>query len=74
MANPLFNLLGNVAPMMPDPMGNMTNLIGQLNQFRNQFRGDPRQTVQELLNSGRMSQEQFNQYRNMANQIQQMMR
>ena len=74
MANPLFNLLGNVAPMMPGPMGNMANLIGQLNQFRNQFRGDPRQTVQELLNSGRMSQEQFNQYRNMANQIQQMMR
>ena len=71
MASPLFNLLGNT---IPGPMGNMMSLIGQLNQFKNQFKGNPRQQVQELLSSGKMSQDQFNQYKSMAQQIQQFMR
>lgn len=33
---------------------------------------NPQQTVQSLLNSGRMSQEQFNQFRQMSQQLQQM--
>lgn len=42
------------------PFGNIANLISQFNQFRNSFTGDPKQEVQNLLNSGRMTQEQFN--------------
>jgi hypothetical protein len=39
-----------------------SQLMGEVNNFRKNFRGDPRQEVQNLLNSGQMSQAQFNQY------------
>lgn len=67
--NPLFNILnGGMQPQNP-----MTNMINQLNQFRQIFQGDPKQQVQQLLNSGKMSQQQFNQLSQMATQIQNMM-
>lgn len=49
MANPLFEMLGN------------QGLVQQFLNFRSSFRGDPRQQVQDLLNSGRVTQEQYNQ-------------
>ena len=67
--NPLFNILnGGMQPQNP-----MMKMMTQLNQFKQTFQGDPRQQVQQLLNSGRMSQEQFNQLSQMATQIQNMM-
>lgn len=67
--NPLFNILnGGMQPQNP-----MMNMINQLNQFRHTFQGDPKQQVQQLLNSGKMSQQQFNQLSQMATQIQNMM-
>lgn len=71
MANPLFNMFGNV--FQNTPFGNAMQMMQQFNQFRQQFQGDPRQQVQDLLNSGRMSQNQFNQLQQMAQQFQQMM-
>lgn len=68
MANQLFNVLGGQQQMNP-----MTNLVNQLNQFRQSFSGDPKQQVQQLLNSGRMSQNQYNQLSQMATQIQNML-
>ena len=68
MANQLFNILGEQNQMNP-----MTNLVNQLNQFRQSFSGDPKQQVQQLLNSGRMSQSQYNQLSQMATQIQNML-
>ena len=66
--NPLFNILnGGIQPQNP-----MMNMISQLNQFRQTFQGNPKQQVQQLLSSGRMSQEQFNQLSQMATQIQNM--
>ena len=35
-------------------------MLQQLMKFKNQFQGDPQQKVQELLNSGRMTQDQCN--------------
>lgn len=64
--NPLFNLF-NQNQNMPYPM----NMIQQFNQFRQTFQGDPRQQVQQLLNSGQMTQEQFNQLSSMAQMFQQ---
>jgi len=55
--------------MFGGPFGNMMNMMRQFNQFRSTFQGDPKQKVQELLNSGQMSQEQFNQLSNMAQQF-----
>ena len=72
MANQLFNMLGNQLPMMNGGLGNMASLITQFNQFRNNFQGDPKAQVQEMLNSGKITQEQFNQVAQLATQFQKM--
>lgn len=51
------------------PFGNMMNMMQQFNQFRQNFQGDPKQKVEELLNSGQMTQDQFNQLSQMAQQF-----
>ena len=53
----------------PNSMGNMNNFLTQFNQFRNSFSGNPEAQVKQLLQSGRMSQEQFNQLAQTANQL-----
>lgn len=63
MANPLFNMMG---------MG-QNNVIQRFQQFRQQFSGDPRMTVQQMLNSGKISQAQYDQAVQMAQQLQRMM-
>lgn len=72
MSNPLFNMLGGNQPMMND--GGFSQLIAQVKQMQQTFQGDPRAEVQRLLNSGQMTQQQFNQYSQMANQILAMMK
>ena len=70
--NPLFNRfgnnIGNNTPA-PGPFGNVLNMVNAFRQFKQNFQGDPREQVQNLLNSGQMSQEQFNQLSNMAAQF-----
>lgn len=70
--NPFYNPQGG--PQMRMPMGggpfqNMMAMVQQFNQFRSTFQGNPQQKVQELLNSGQMTQEQFNQLSQMAQQF-----
>lgn len=64
--NPLSNMFGNQMPQRPpvqnNPMMNAMNTMQQFNQFRQNFSGDPRQTVMNLLSSGRLNQGQFNQF------------
>ena len=57
MNNPIFNAL------------NQKNMLAQFQEFRRTFSGDPKAEVQKLLDSGRMSQEQFNRLSEMANQM-----
>lgn len=73
MANQLFNMLGGSDNKLPGPFGNMQEMIQKLNQFKQSFQGDPKQQVQQLLNSGKMSQSQYNQLSQMATQIQNML-
>ena len=50
--------------------GNMQNMMAQFNQFRQQIQQqgiNPQQQVMELLKSGKMSQQQFEQLKQMAN-------
>lgn len=68
MSNPLFNLLGN------SRFGNMQGLVSQFENFRKNFTGDPRQQVQQLLNSGQVSQDQYNQAVQIANALQKMIK
>ena len=72
MGNQLFKMLGGNSNL-PAPFKNMQEMMGKLNQFRQSFQGDPKQQVQELLNSGKMSQSQYNQLSQMATQIQNML-
>ena len=58
----------------PGPINNMTNLLSQFKQFSSTFSGNPEQQVKQLLQSGRMSQEQFNQLAQTANQLRQLIK
>ena len=59
---PPFNMFGQNNQNGNNPFAMMQNF----NNFRQTFQGDPRRQVQDLLNSGRMSQEQFNKLSSMA--------
>jgi len=72
--NPLFNPLGGNRMLTNTPFGNMMNMMQSFNQFRQAFSGDPKQQVQQLLDSGKMSQDQFNQLQQMARQLQAFLR
>ena len=65
MSNPLFNSFGNINPFQ--------QLVNDAREFRKTFQGNPREEVEKLLNSGQMTQEQFNQYSQIAQQIAPMM-
>lgn len=66
MANPLSGFINN----SPQGGNNISNMIKQFQQFKANFQGDPRQRVQDLLNSGEMSQDQLTQCVNTARQLQ----
>lgn len=68
--NPLFNLLGGGQSMLPP---NMQNMLSQFQQFRQTFQGDPKQQIQQMLNSGKITQEQYNRAVQMANELQKML-
>ena len=72
MGNPFFNRFQG-QPNFPQPFQNAANLVSQFKQFRESFQGDPKEQVQQLLNSGKMTQEQFNQLSNMASQFKSML-
>ena len=52
----------------------LSGMMSQFQQFKQNFQGDPKQQVQQLLDSGQMTQQQFNQLSQAATQFQQMMR
>ncbi len=67
------NPLVGGAPQMGGPMGNIQQLMQQFNQFRQTFQGNPQQQIQQLMNSGKVSQEAYNKAYQMAQQFQQIM-
>lgn len=70
MSNPLMQFMGGGAPSgLPGPLGNVMQLLRQFQQFRSAFQGDPKKQVEELLKSGKMSDEQYHQLEAMAKQI-----
>lgn len=58
--NPLYNQINRT---------NGNDFITRFNQFRQTINGDPRAQVQNLLNSGMVSQEQYNMAVQQANQL-----
>ena len=66
MANRLYQSMG--AQNSP-----LEQLAQQARYFRRQFSGNPREEVERLLRTGAMSQQQFNQYSQIAQQVAQFM-
>lgn len=60
--NPLYQ------QMMPQ-----NNLLQRFQQFKQQFQGDPRQQIQQMLNSGQITQSQYDQAVQTANQLRQLL-
>ena len=66
--NPLYTLLqGN------SQMNAQNGLLGQFQRFRAMFKGDARSQIQQMLNSGQITQAQYNQAVQMAMQFQKML-
>lgn len=53
---------------------NMNNLIGQYQNFRKTFSGDPQQTIQKMLSNGQITQSQVDQARSMMTQFQSLLK
>lgn len=63
MSNPLFSALGG------QHMNPMAQLVADAKRLQQTMTGNPKQMVENLVKSGQMSQDQFNQYAQIANQI-----
>ena len=66
MANPIYNMLGR-------QQGNNA-MLRQFEQFKRSFSGDPRQQIQNMLNSGRITQDDYNRAVQMAKSMMQMLK
>ena len=60
MNNPLFGMMNQQMP---------SGIMQRFQQFQQMFRGDPRQQIQQMLNSGKVNQAQYNQAVQMAQQV-----
>lgn len=65
MANPLYQMIGNQQT---------NNFLSRFNQFKQNFKGDPQQMIQQMLDSGKISQAQYNQAVQMAQQFKQFLK
>ena len=65
MNNPFFGALGGGNGFM--------QMMQQFQQFKANFKGDPKAEVEKLLQSGRLNQQQLNQLQQMAKQFKQLL-
>lgn len=62
MSNPFFNAMGG---------NKQPNMMQQFQQFMNQMKGkDPNAVIQDMMQSGKITQDQYNQARQQAQQMQ----
>ena len=60
--NPFFNAMGG---------NKQPNMMQQFQQFMNQMKGkDPNAVIQDMMQSGKITQDQYNQARQQAQQMQ----
>lgn len=70
MSNPLFNALGGGMTQENGPM----QMMQQFMQFKQNYKGNPKEEVQKMLQSGKISQQQLNQVQQMAGQFQNLLK
>ena len=70
------SILNNRQSNVPQGQNNAFNpqMIQQFNQFRKTFNGNPQQAVMNMLRQGMMTNAQFQQLAQMANQFQNFMK
>ena len=69
MPNPLYKVLSGGGSQN----NRMSQFMSEFERFKRSFSGDPRAEIQNLLNSGRMTQEQYNRLAETAKQLSSMM-
>ena len=79
MPNPMLDMLSRGSPQQFAGAGNMSGgpmqMAQQFAQFKRMMQGrNPQQMVQNLLSSGQMSQSQFEQLKQQANELQRILR
>ena len=71
MANSILGNNGGASPQqMPSNSMLSPQMIQQFNQFKNTFRGNPKQQVMNMVRQGIRSNQQLQQAMNMAQQMQ----
>lgn len=58
---------------MNNPFTNMQGMMQRFQQFQQTFKGDANQQIQQMMNSGRVNQSQYNQAVQMAQQFKRML-
>ena len=66
--NPLFQMLMN------KPNSGAIQLLQRFQQFRQTYSGNPQQQIQQMLQSGQITQQQYNSAVQMAQQLQQFLK
>ena len=61
MSNPIYDMFGKQSAPQ--------NVIARFQEFQKNFRGNPQEIIQQMLNSGKISQAQVNEAMKMANQF-----
>ena len=75
MSNPLYQQqFGSNPQNQQNQFGNPTNMVQRFQEFRRNFSGNPQEIIQQMMNSGKISQEQYNQAVQTANRIMKMMK
>lgn len=76
MPNSLYNQFNNgytqqnpALQQIVNNFGGLPQIMNQFNNFKNSLQGNPQQIIQQLLQSGKMSQAQYNQLSQMAFQL-----
>lgn len=70
MSSPLYQMYGQQPQQQPQQP---QNIVSEFMNFRNNFQGDPKTQVMNMLNSGQVSQAEYNQAVQQANQLYSMM-
>ena len=58
---------------MNNPFGQMQSLMQRFQQFQGMFKGNANQQIQQLMNSGKVNQQMYNQAVQSAQQFQRML-
>lgn len=77
MGNPLSGSLDNPNPIMnqkPTGNRNIFTILKEFNKFSKSFKGNPETTIQQMLNSGQLSQDKLDEGIQVAKMIQGFMR